>query len=95
MVLNTNFIVLSCLLFIDQPVECYGYSYNLANVSNYYDADGTQYYIGTLEVCVNGSYYPSCLDSLPEDICTNIYSSTSGKLIFVAASSLRQGEDGE
>ena len=68
--------------------ECYGTDYHLASLSYYYDANGNYYYnIGTLEICVNGTYYPSCLDSLPENICSsNLYYSNSGKLKGVASS---------
>ena len=60
---------------------CYEYETRLANTSSYHDANGTSYYIGTLEVCINGIYYPSCLDSLPENICSNIYSANTSKLV--------------
>ena len=62
---------------------CYDYTYRLANESNYNDANGTYYNIGTLEMCINGVFYPSCLDSLPENICSYLYSSFSGKLMCV------------
>ena len=68
-------------------MQCYESSYRLANESNYYDANGTYYNIGTLEICVNGTYYPSCLDSLPESICSNLYSDNSGKLMCVVCTS--------
>ena len=71
------FIVYFCL-FSGNRAVCYEYSSRLANASNYRDANGTQYDIGTLEMCVNGAYYPSCLDSLPENICTMLYSGISG-----------------
>ena len=52
----------------------------LANVSYYTDVDGTRYTIGTLEICVNGTYYPSCLDSLPNDTCSSLNHDDSGEL---------------
>ena len=82
---SVTFIVHFCLL-PGQPVGCYDSSYRLANESYYYDVNGTQYYMGTLEICINGTYYPSCLDSLPENVCSYIYSSNSGKQICVSSS---------
>ena len=76
---SVTFIVHSCL-FTGQTVGCYDSWHRLANQSTYQDANGTQYNIGTLEVCINGTYYPSCLDSVPENVCSYIYFSHSGRL---------------
>ena len=66
-------------------MQCYDSQHRLADMSSYYDANGTSYDIGTLEVCINGTYYPSCLDSLPKNICSNIYSDNTSKLVEFAA----------
>ena len=57
-------------------------SNRLANMSNYTDADGTTYRVGTLEICVDGIYYPSCLDSLPNDTCNKLFYGNSGMPIL-------------
>ena len=62
------------------PVECYASDHRLANMSSYDDASGTSYYIGTLEVCVHGTYYPVCLDYLSENTCSYFYYDNAGKL---------------
>ena len=68
------------LLLSGQTAECNGTEYRLVNQSSYYDDVVNYYDFGTLEICVNGSYYPSCLDSLPDNICSKLFSGNSGKL---------------
>ena len=78
-----------CILsvLIGEAVQCYENDHRLANMSSYYTSNNTRYDIGTLEVCINGTYYPSCLDSLPDNICSNIYSYNSSKVVGFACSS--------
>ena len=73
--------------------ECFENDYRLVDQSYIDSTSSNDYVIGTLEICVNGTYYPSCVDFLPKSICSsNLYFYDTCKLRKACSSKCKKRE---